>query len=190
MNRRLTPLTGAAVGALIAVSALAGCSAHPGQAAVMTYTDAQGERQHLRLGEDRVQSIAAELGPLGVSPGHVVQTLTDAPFVERVARDNGLEVSAEDARAELEAVQAQNQVQDQGQAGAAQVDVGSLSDDAVEVIRLSLLTSQINQLPQAQELQGEYQAWRRSSPVSYSPRYTGQARSWILDSGVPGLPQG
>ena len=184
MNRSLTRLTGAVVGALVAAAALAGCSAQPGQAAVMTYTDAQGASRHLTLSEERVQRLTTELGPLGVSSEQVIQVLTDAPFIEKVAQDNGLSMSVEEARAELDAVQAQ------GQDAAPQVDSASLSDEAMEVIRLSLLSSRLGELPGIEQIAAEYEAWRESAQVSYAPRYTSQARSWIVSGGIPGLPQG
>lgn len=174
-------LTRAVVGALIAGAALAGCSAHPGQAAVITYTDSQGERQQLRLSEDRVQGIASELGPLGAGPDQVVQALADAPFIEDAARTHGLSVSAQQAREALDAAQAQT--------GAATVDSASLSDGAVDVIRLSLLSNELSQLPEAPDIQAQYQAWHGSSHVAYAPRYQSQSRPWILGGG-PGLLQG
>lgn len=184
MNRSLTRLTGAVVGALVAVSALAGCSAHPGQAAVMTYTDAQGVSQRLSLSEERVQRITTELSPLGMASDQVIQMLIDAPFIEKAAQDNGLSMSVEEARAELDSLQAQ------GQAGAPLVDSSSLSDEAMEVIRLYLLIGQINELPTVEQITADYEAWRTSAQIDYSPRYTGQTRSWILGGEASGLPQG
>ncbi|MCR2053275.1 hypothetical protein NSA19_10590 [Actinomyces bowdenii] len=168
-------LTRAVVGALIAGAALAGCSAHPGQAAVITYTDAQGQRQELRLSEDRVQAIASELGPLGVHPDQVVQALADAPFIEEAAQAHGLSVSAQEAREALDAAQAQS--------GAAAVDSASLSEGAVDIIRMSLLSNELSQLPQAQEIQAQYQSWRGSAQAIHAPRYQSQSRPWILGGG-------
>ncbi|MDO5065081.1 MAG: hypothetical protein Q4E00_08845 [Actinomyces bowdenii] len=175
-------LTRAVVGALIAGAALAGCSAHPGQAAVITYTDSQGQRQQLRLSEDRIQGIVSELSPLGAGADQVVQILSDAPFVEDAAQAHGLSVSAQEARETLDAAQAQ------APAGAT-VDSASLSEGAVDVLRISLLSGKLSELPEAQQIQAQYQAWRASSQVAYAPRYQSQSRPWILGGG-PSLLQG
>lgn len=160
-------------GALIVGAALAGCSAHPGQAAVITYTDAQGQRQQLRLREDRIQIIASELAPLGVHPNQVVQALADAPFIEEAARAHGLSVSAQEARGALEAAQS----------GSGAVDPSALSEGAVDVIRISLLSNELSLLPQAQEIQAQYRSWHNSAQAAYAPRYQSQSRPWILGGG-------
>ena len=81
---------------------LAGCSAHPGQAYVGTYTGSDGKSHSVSVSEKDVQTASAELSDLpGMDTSTVQENLLSLQLFEETAKKYGVVVSDDDARAAL-----------------------------------------------------------------------------------------
>ncbi|PHP53633.1 hypothetical protein [Actinomyces ruminis] len=175
MTRPTTSLTrrarvlGAGAALLLGVGALAGCSAHPGQAAVVNYTDADGVPQTFTISEQEAQEVAEELseyslasGGEEVSSAFVVTALSDMPAVEQLAAEFDIEVSDADA---LAALQAQRDI--------------DYSPAAVDVFRYVLIANEVYALDNPEAASARYQELVSAMSIKYSPRYQ-SADAWLL----------
>lgn len=166
---RRARVLGAGAALLLGITALTGCSAHPGQAAVVNYTDADGVLQTFMISEQEAQEAAEELseyslasGGEEVSSGFVVTALSDMPAVEQLAAEFDIEVSDEDALAELRALK----------------DI-EYSSTAVDVFRYVLIANEIYALDDPNAASARYQELASSVSIDYSPRYRGSG-AWLL----------
>lgn len=163
----------------LAAGALAGCagwSAHPGQAAVVSYTDADGTRQHTSISVETVEDATAELAPaLGVASADVLEGLVYLPVLESLAAEYGIVVTDEDAVAALE-----------GQLGP-----GDYSQASIDYARSILIGQGASALDQEAlaEIQARYSEAASAVDVEVAPRYNG-VRPWILSTQAAGLEAG
>ena len=175
MTRTTTSLTrrarvlGAGAALLLGVSALAGCSAHPGQAAIVNYTDADGVHQTFTLSEQEVQDATQDLaeyaaagGEQGPTAAFVVTALADLPAAEQLAAEFDIEVSDADALAELQA----------------QKDI-DYSPAAVDTYRYVQIANQVFALEDQDAVSARYQELHGALSVEASPRYQGGG-AWLL----------
>ncbi|MDU0349818.1 hypothetical protein [Actinomyces sp. MRS3W] len=171
-TRPIRRLLGAGAALLIVGGALAGCSAHPGQAASMSYAGLDGSQNTVVVTEQEVEDATADLteyatklGGQGPSSAEVLNGLVGGPVLEELATEYGITVTSEDARATLEE-----------QAGPG-IDY---SPAAVEFFRYTLLSTQLNDLAaQDDEVVVQYQNLQSTMSLDISPRYQGGG-SWLL----------
>ncbi|MDO4243205.1 MAG: hypothetical protein Q4C85_05500 [Actinomyces sp.] len=169
----LPPRRALAVAAAVALAAgaLVGCSAHPGQAAVLSYTDAAGARQDVSISVETVEEATSELAPaIGVSGTEVLQGLIDLPLLESFAAEYGVVVT--DATV-LEALE--------GQLGP-----GEYSQASIDYVRSALITQNASSLDQETlaELQARYDEAISTVELEVAPRYQG-VQPWVLQTEAP-----
>ena len=161
-------VAGAAV--VLAIALSAGCTAHPGVAAVV---------DGRTITQDYLEDASADLQK---DPAWTLSLLVAAPYYIEVAEDNGVAVSTQEARTAFEEALA-----DAGKATA-------ISDGAVEVMRLVLATQAVSDLPHGAGILSETEARVLELDMEINPRYgdvdpaTGEiARTtspWIVSSDV------
>ena len=142
MRSRWLALTG------FVLVATAGCTAHPGAAAVVNgETITQGYLQ------DTVDDFA-DLGE--VTPSQLLNVLVAMRAGEDVVEDRGIAVSGADALAMLE---------DGG------IDTNGFSPGGVEVARYIAIVTQTQTRADAEEISEEMDAARRAADIVINPRY-------------------
>lgn len=159
----------ALVGAVL-VAVTAGCSAHPGTAAVV---------DGRTIGQDYLEDASADLGQ---PPGTALSLLIAAPYFIAVAAEHGVGVTAADARAALE------------EAMAAQGDTTTtFGDGAVEVMQMALSAQALSLLPDGDRILSETDQVVLALDMDINPRYGEMDRTtglvaraplpWIVSSG-------
>jgi hypothetical protein len=137
---------------LLAVGATAACSAETGAAAVV-----EGDP----IPVEEVQRATAQLAPYldGATPASVLLVLVAEPTVERIAAENGVAVSEQQARQLLDDLASETP------------DAPEFSPSSVAVARFSLLQQALGQLPDAGAVQEEVLAQLEALDVDVNPRY-------------------
>ncbi|NDR52961.1 hypothetical protein [Actinomyces sp. 565] len=165
-----TRLLGAGAALLLGVGALAGCSAHPGQVAIVNYTDADGVSRTVAISEQEVQDAAEELGEYsavagdqGYSAVYVANALIDLPVIEQLGAEFGVAVTDAEALEELQQV-------------AVDVDYSPAAVGAFRYQKLALL---INTLEDQEAVGARYQELWNGISVEAAPRYQGDG-GWLL----------
>lgn len=154
VSRSVRPRRAVVGAGVLAVAALLGaCSGQPGAAAVVDGT---------AISTDEVQTASTELGPYfdGATPTNVLAVLLQAPVVDRLAADNGVGVSDEQAQAALDT-----------QAQAIGRDTETFSDAALSVVRYSLAVTALQALPDAADIVTELTEQVAAQDIQVSPRY-------------------
>lgn len=165
------------VGALLAVgvgaTALAGCSAQPGAAAVVDGTTIP--TSDVRVATDELRPYLQD-----VSPSNVLTVLVHEPTIVAVAEEHGVGVSDEEAVELLESVAAQRSPD-------ASV---TFSQPSLTVARYSLAYTRLQELEDAQEVLGEALERIAALDVEVNPRFGSTddtnavvaptARPWIV----------
>lgn len=150
----------AAAGALVlAGSALAGCSAHPGRAASASYDLPDGTHESVTISENEVQSAASQLKNVqGLSSDTVLTDLIWLPAYEKVGAEHGITVTDADARSALEA---------------AKLSASDASQATIDVVRSVLYSNAFSSLDQdtLAKVAVEFQDIESSSSIEASPRY-------------------
>jgi len=161
-----------AVGAalLLGVGALAGCSAHPGQAVIVNYTDADGGSSTVVISEQELQGAVEDLneyyaavGGQGTSAVYAANALIELPLLEQAGAEYGVTYSDAEALAEL-------------RQGAGDVDY---SPAAVSVFRYSELASMIVARDDQDAVVARLEELRGGVSLETSPRYEGGG-AWLL----------
>lgn len=162
----------AAGAALVALGALAGCSAHPGDAAVVTMTSADGATSTVAVTQDQVDTATRELSSLQVTPSDVAGILAQLPVVERVLTDHGVTVTDADVQDMADAMFAN-----------AGLSTPELSQASLDVLRFQALKSRASHLDQdgLDEVNQDLAAAMSDTAVTMSPRF--DIQSWIVSSG-------
>lgn len=153
-TRSVRPRRAAAAAAGLAVAGLlAACSGQPGAAAVV-----DGEE----ISAAELQDTVAEIGPFlqGSSPLTVLNVLVQTPAVDRVAAENGVAASDQDADALL--------AQLAEQSGAAETSFGK---GARAVARFSLEITALQTLPNAEQAFTQLTEAVADADIQVSPRY-------------------
>ncbi|WP_315503653.1 hypothetical protein [Actinomyces radicidentis] len=150
----------AAAGALVlAGPALAGCSAHPGQAATASYDLPDGTHESVTITENQVQSAATQLKNVqGLTSDAVLTDLIWLPAYEKVGKEHGITVTDDDARSALDS---------------AKLDASSASQTTIDVVRSVLYSNAFSSLDQdtLAKVAVEFQDIQDSSSIKASPRY-------------------
>lgn len=170
---RRTRVLAALSATVVVFGVLVGCSAHPGAAAVVSYTATDGTERTVRVSEDDVQTAYAELGQSqGIDMPTVLQGLIELPVLEELIAGYGVTVTEADA---LEALETSNGPAD-------------YSQPTIDLARFMLLTSASNTLDEAAltELTSNMQRFYETAEADVSPRYV--TGTWIIGENV--LPQG
>ncbi|SDN92255.1 hypothetical protein SAMN05216355_1253 [Actinomyces ruminicola] len=167
---RRTRILGTGAALLLGISALAGCSAHPGQAAIVNYTNTDGVSSTVTISEQEVQDATEDLGEYAAVSGDegldavfVLNALMALPAVEQLGEDYGITVTDADALAALQQI-------------APDVDY---SPAAVDVFRYYLLATQINTLEDQDAVSARFQELQNGLSLDISPRYQGGG-AWLL----------
>lgn len=155
---------------LLAVGVLAGCSAHPGVAAVLTYTDGAGQRVSVTVDEQDVSDAVTDLSVLQIDRRSAIIAMLNRPRLEEALKDVGVVVSD----AEVETF-TKNTFDAVGK------EVPSLSAGAREVMRAATLDSKQGEMdPELVQQVGEaMNAAARSAQIEASPRY--REKLWIAN---------
>lgn len=142
------------VGALLAVTVLAGCSVRPGAAAVV---------DGRVISQDELARTQEELGPLlqNPTPSQVLTVLILEPAFVDAAEKNGLGVSTDDARKLLESSAKQNSL----------TDVPDWGSGALAVARFSLANSALQNLSNASDVLAAVNDQIAKEDVSVNPLY-------------------
>lgn len=138
-----------AVAAVAAFALLAGCSVHPGAAAVV---------EGRTISQQYLDDTYGEIGNPGLDKPTTLVLLIVAPSFIEAAAEQGVGVSEADARAAAEA----------GLAGRGSSD---LSDGTVEFFRFTLAMRNLQDLPDGAELVNEIAAEALSAEMDINPRY-------------------
>lgn len=174
-SRSVRPRRAVAAAAGLAVAGLlAACSGQPGAAAIV-----DGEE----ISAAELQDAVAEIGPFlqGSSPLTVLNVLVQTPAVDRVAAENGVAVSDEDADALLA------QLAEQSGATDATFGKGSRA-----VARFSLEITALQTLPNAEEAFTQLTEEVADADIEVSPRYAeivgdneivAPVRDWLVAAG-------
>lgn len=166
LTRALRP-----VGAcLLAAGLLSGCGAHPGVAAVLTYTDGAGQRVSVTVDEQDVSDAVTDLSVLQIDRRSAIIAMLNRPRLEEALKGVGVEVSD----AEVETF-TKNTFDTVGK------EVPSLSAGAREVMRAAALDSKQTELDLelAQKVGEEMAAAAQSAQIEASPRY--REKLWIAN---------
>jgi hypothetical protein len=141
-----------AVTMLLVAGATAACSAQAGAAAVV-----EGEP----IPVEDVQGAVDQLGPYldGATPASVLLVLVAEPTVGRIAAENGVAVSEQQAQKLLTDLSSDAP------------DAPDFSAASVAVARFSLLQQALNQLPDADAVQQEVLTRLEDLDVDVNPRY-------------------
>lgn len=100
---RTARLLTAAAALALAGGALTGCSAHPGQAYVGSYTGLDGATRSVRVSEEDVQTASSQLSAIdGVTSDTVFSALVVLQPYDELAGRYGITVTDDDARSTLE----------------------------------------------------------------------------------------
>jgi hypothetical protein len=137
---------------LLGAGATAACSAQAGAAAVV-----EGDP----IPVEDVQSAADQLAPYldGASPASVLLVLVAEPTVQRIAAENGVAVSDQEAEQLLTDLASDAP------------DAPEFSPASVAVARFSLLQQALSQLPDAEAVQEDVLARLEDLDVDVNPRY-------------------
>jgi hypothetical protein len=146
----------------VVLVATAGCSVHPGAAAVV---------DGRTISQDYLQETADDLG---MEPGQALYLLISAPSFIGAAEVNDVAVSTGDARAALET-----------QLGAEAT--AELSAGAIEVMRMAMAAQALSTLPDGATLVEETGAAALALPMDINPRY-GDVDSELSQVARPELP--
>jgi hypothetical protein len=144
MRRGALAVVGAAVAAL-----LAGCSVHPGTAALV---DGRA------ISQQYLDDTYDEIGNAGLDKATILVFLIVAPSFIEAAAEQGVGVSVSDARAAAEA-------------GLAGRGVSEVSDGTVEFFRLTLAVQNLQNVPGGADLVNEVAAEALSAEMDINPRY-------------------
>ena len=171
---RAARLLAAAAAAALAVGALTGCSAHPGEAYAGTYTGVDGKTHAISVSEEDVQVAASELSDVpDMNAPTIMNLLVSGQFLEGVAEKYGITVTDDDAREIIvRAVKATS-----GQPA----DDYSYSRASIDVARSALIIqalSSTDQDPRVQPAAEAAAAVRASLVGEASPRYTLGQQTW------------
>ncbi len=136
---------------------LAGCSAHPGAAAVV---------DGRTIGVDELATASEQLSPIfqGAATQDLLGVLITEPYVTAVAADRGVGVSDQQARDLLRTVTEQAL----GEEAAADAEFGA---GALAVARYSLAATALQDLPDAQAAAQEFQERVAEADVEVNPRF-------------------
>ncbi len=171
LTRRLR--TAGAATALAAALALSGCSSHPGQAAVATYTDSEGVSHTLTISETQLDQVATEFKGARWTRAEYLDAMVNAPALEEVSQTMGVELPEEKVEAAAQEI-------------APGVRLSQASRDVVRGVLLAELVQVVAETdPQAR---AELEAADEGLHVTYSPRYATTA--WLLPSGERAVPIG
>jgi hypothetical protein len=148
MRRMRVRSRGAALAAVGLAVGLAGCSVHPGAAAVV---------DGRTISEDYVADAADDLG-LGVQ--QALSLIIAAPYYLAAAEASGVAATAEEAHAAAEA----------GEFAGVDSEA-ELSDGAVEIIQLAVTAQSLSELDEGSELMREANAVVVGLDMDINPRY-------------------
>lgn len=142
---------------VVTVLAVAGCSAQSGAAAVV-------EGRTIPI--DEVHRATEELAPYlqDASPSSVLMLLVAEPVFDRVARENGVGVSEQEARDVLEQVAAGAEGEDAG-------PTPEFGPGAVTVARFTLLQQRLQERPDGAELLERVTTELEGLDVEVNPRF-------------------
>ena len=166
---RAARLLAALAAAALTGGVLAGCSAHPGQAYVGTYTGSDGKSHSVSVSEKDVQTASAELSDLpGMDVSTVQENLLSLQLFEGTAKKYGVVVSDDDARAAL----------------ADSSGSGDYSRASIDVARSVLISRALNSLDDDRRaaFASEVGAIQASLVGEASPRYTFTQKGWRVPS--------
>ncbi len=134
--------------AAVALVATAGCSVHPGAAAVV---------DGRTITQEYTQDASEDLG---LDAGRTLSLLIVAPYYVEMAEKNGVGVSADDAR---------TAVQD-GLLGEV-ADPALLGDGAIEIVQLVLADQAVSALPDGAQIRADTDARISGLEMDINPRY-------------------
>ena len=171
---RAARLLAAAAAAALAVGALTGCSAHPGEAYAGTYTGVDGKPHAISVSEEDVQVAASELSAVpDMNAPTIMNLLVSGQFLEGVAEEYGITVTDDDAREIIDrAVKA---------ASGQPADDYTYSRASIDVARSALIIqvlSSTDQDPRVQPAAEAAAAVQASLVGEASPRYTLGQQTW------------
>ena len=144
----------AGVGAVLVVGS--GCSVHPGTAAVV---------EGRTISQDYLDDTYAEVEALGLDKSTTLALIIAAPYFIEAAAENGVGVTAGEARSLLE------------EGFAAQGTEPTFSDGTVEFVRLRMALQNLQALPNGDELIAEVDAEVLALEMDINPRYGAMDRA-------------
>ena len=159
---RAARLLAALAAAALTGGVLAGCSAHPGQAYVGTYTGSDGKPHSVSVSEKDVQTASAELSDLpGMDTSTVQENLLSLQLFEETAKKYGVVVSDDDANSS-----------------------GDYSQASIDVARSVLISRALSSLDDDRRaaFASEVGAIQASLVGDASPRYTFTQKGWRVPS--------
>lgn len=143
---RLSKLAAVAAVALVAT---AGCSVHPGAAAVV---------DGRTITQEYTQNASDDLG---LDAGRTLSLLIAAPYYVEMAENNGVGVSADDARTAVH----------DGLLGEGADPNVQLGDGAIEIVRLVLADQAVSPLPDGAQIRADTDARISGLDMDINPRY-------------------
>lgn len=164
---RTTRLARLALPALLAAGMLVGCTAEPGIAARVQFTDSSGKAQTVEVSERDLQAVSEEIAARGIDPGQTLSGMVRTPILEDAAGAYGIEVTDDEVRQFLAS---------QG------VSAEGMSSQALAVMRINVLGQEISQLSQEEQaaITDKAQATWDASKKTISPRYDTQP--WMISN--------
>ena len=158
---RTARLLTAAAALALAGGALTGCSAHPGQAYVGSYTGLDGATRSVRVSEEDVQTASSQLSAIdGVTSDTVFSALVVLQPYDELAGRYGITVTDDDARSTLET----------------QLGPGDYSRPTINAVRSILIQQGFSALD------------KDSTTGDASPRYTLTRERWLVHGGSSSSP--
>jgi len=135
--------------AAVALVATAGCSVHPGAAAVV---------DGRTITQEYTQDASEDLG---LDAGRTLSLLIAAPYYVEMAENSGVGVSADDARTAVH----------DGLLGEGTDPDVQLGDGAIEIVRLVLADQAVSPLPDGAQIRADTDARISGLDMDINPRY-------------------
>ncbi|HEY3436046.1 MAG TPA: hypothetical protein VGK35_00040 [Actinotalea sp.] len=165
-RRSSRALAGVTALVLVGAALLGGCSARPGVAAVVG--DRTISQSELETAQKDLLTVVAK-----ADASNVLSALVAAPFFIDAAAENGVGVSADEARAAIEKEQVSAQASAGSDAGAPATVVTPvpLGDDAVQIIQFSMALDKIRTLSDADTIITGVTDKIAATHLDVNPRY-------------------
>lgn len=167
-SRRLRALAALTV---VAAAGLAGCSAHPGKAAVVEFTDTDGVTHTSSVSEADLSAACDELKGLGAQCEQVLGMLESLPVYEYLADKYDVTVSEDEVSQALAMVSP---------------DGGEFSQATRDALRVQVLGGKLSAAEEVEQIAQEFQEIAQTASVDVSPRYRGTG-PWIIQPGQADL---
>lgn len=166
-SRRVRAL---AVVTVAAAAGLAGCSAHPGMAAVVEFTDTDGVTHSSSVSEADLSIACEELQGVGAQCGQVLGVLESLPVYDYLAAKYGVTVSDDEIAQTLATINP---------------DGTEVSEVTRNVMRFQVLGGKLSARENTDQIVQDFRQISSTASVEVSPRYRAN-KPWIVQPGQAG----